>query len=150
MDAPALTWRGTGYFDQNAGAEPLERGFSRWTWSRGETARGATILYDAALRRGPPISLALAFNAQGRFDAMRPPPSASLRRTRWGIARETRSDDESASVARSFEDTPFYARALVAHSVFGERLQSVHESLSLDRFSNPIVRLMLPFRMPRL
>jgi carotenoid 1,2-hydratase len=28
-------------------------------------------------------------------------------------------------------------------------VQPVHESLSLTRFRNPLVRLMLPFRMPR-
>ncbi len=31
----------------------------------------------------------------------------------------------------------------------GSRVRGVHESLSLQRFANPIVRLMLPFRMPR-
>ena len=50
---------------------------------------------------------------------------------------------------RTFEDTPFYSRSLVAHTVFGEPVESMHESLSLDRFANPVVRLMLPFRMPR-
>ncbi len=31
----------------------------------------------------------------------------------------------------------------------GAPVEWVHESLSLDRFAHPIVRLMLPFRMPR-
>ena len=32
---------------------------------------------------------------------------------------------------------------------FGESVDLVHESLSLDRFRMPIVQAMLPFRMPR-
>jgi carotenoid 1,2-hydratase len=149
MDAPTLRWRGPGYVDQNAGAEPLESGFSRWTWSRAATARGATILYDAERRRGPPLSLALSFDAKCGFETRPPPPPATLSRTRWRLARATRADDGRASALRSFEDTPFYARSLVAHTLFGETVQSFHESPSLDRFANPAVRLMLPFRMPR-
>jgi len=149
MDAPAIRWRGVGYFDQNAGAEPLERGFARWTWSRAATAGGATILYDAERWRGPPASLALSFDRRGGFETRPPQPEARLPRTRWGLARTTRADDGRAASVRSFEDTPFYARGLVAHRLFGEALESVHESLSLDRFANPLVRFMLPFRMPR-
>jgi len=149
MDAPALRWRGTGYFDQNAGAEPLERGFSRWTWSRAATASGASVLYDAAPRRGPPLSLALRFDARGGCETLAAPPPVPLPRTKWRLERATRSDDGRAEAVRSFEDSPFYARSLVAHRLHGETVESVHESLSLDRFASPAVRLMLPFRMPR-
>ena len=45
MDAPALSWRGTGYVDQNAGAEPLERGVLRLDLVARENAR----------RRGDPL-----------------------------------------------------------------------------------------------
>ena len=62
MSAPALRWQGSGYLDQNAGAEPIEQAFSQWTWSRAATRDGATILYDAVRRREPPLSLALAFD----------------------------------------------------------------------------------------
>jgi carotenoid 1,2-hydratase len=149
MEAPAVRWRGTGYFDQNAGAEPLERGFSGWTWSRAATGQGATILYDAEPRRGPPVSLALSFDGRGGFETRPAPPPVALPRTRWGIGRSTRSDDGRAEALRSFEDSPFYARGLVSHTLYGEAAHSVHESLSLDRFAHPVVRLMLPFRMPR-
>ena len=149
MDAPALRWQGSGYLDQNAGAEPIEQAFSQWTWSRAATRDGATILYDAVRRREPPLSLALAFDRNAHFDKRRSPPSAPLRHTRWRLARTTRADEGRASAIRSFEDTPFYSRGLVAHSLFGEDVESMHESLSLDRVANPLVRLMLPFRMPR-
>ena len=149
MEAPGLAWRGHGYFDQNVGDEPLERGFSRWTWSRAATARGATVLYDAEPRRGAPVSLALDFDARGGFEPRDAPPKASLPPTLWRLPRATRSDDGRAAMIRAFEDAPVYARSVVAHRLHGEATQSVHESLSLDRFANPVVRLMLPFRMPR-
>ena len=149
MEQPSLRWRGAGYLDQNAGAEPLERGFSGWTWSRAATSRGSTILYDADRRRGSPVSLALRFDRSGGCEILPAPRPAELPRSRWRLARATRSDDGRAKALRSFEDTPFYARGLVGHSLFGEAVESVHESLSLDRFANPVVRLMLPFRMPR-
>jgi carotenoid 1,2-hydratase len=150
MSAPALRWQGPGYVDQNAGAEPIEQAFSQWTWSRAATRDGAAIIYDAVRRREPSLSLALAFDRNARFDERPSPPSARLPRTRWRLARTTRADEGRASAVRSFEDTPFYSRGLVAHTLFGEPVESMHESLSLDRFANPLVRLMLPFRMPRL
>ena len=121
----------------------------RWTWSRAATKRGAAILYDAQPRRGEPLSLALKFDDRGGFETCAPPPAAALPRTGWGLTRATRADDGRATLLRSFENTPFYARGLVGHRLFGEPLESVHESLSLDRFAHPVVRLMLPFRMPR-
>jgi carotenoid 1,2-hydratase len=149
MGAPALRWHGSGYVDQNAGAEPIGQAFSQWTWSRAATRDGAAIIYDAVRRREPPLSLALAFDRSAHFDERPPPPSARLPRTRWRLARTTRADEGRASAVRSFEDTPFYSRGLVAHALFGEQVASMHESLSLDRFANPFVRLLLPFRMPR-
>jgi carotenoid 1,2-hydratase len=65
------------------------------------------------------------------------------------MPRSTRSDDGGASVVRTFEDTPFYARSLLASTLDGEPVRPVHESLSLTRFGHPLVQFMLPFRMPR-
>jgi carotenoid 1,2-hydratase len=149
LKAPALRWRGEGYFDTNTGSEPLETAFANWTWSRAALSRGASILYEAERRDAERLSLALRFDKSGRFEALDPPPVAKLPLTRWRMARQTRADDGAALVARSFEDTPFYARSLVHARLFGESVASVHETLSLDRLANPFVRLMLPFRMPR-
>ncbi len=60
----------------------------------------------------------------------------------------TQSEGE-ARVAKTLLDTPFYARSLVEHRIFGERAISMHESLDLTRFSKSYVKWMLPFRMPR-
>jgi carotenoid 1,2-hydratase len=149
LAAPDLAWRGHGYLDANAGAESLSEGFSRWSWSRARLSDGAAILYDAERRAGDPLSLALRFDRTGRCEPFAPPPPAELPRTRWRLARRTRSEDGRAAVARDFEDTPFYSRSLVATRLCGERAVCVHESLSLDRFDLALVRLMLPFRMPR-
>ena len=149
LDAPALNWRGDGYFDMNAGGEPLEDGFSRWTWSRAALADGATILYDSERRRAGPLSIALRFDKAGEAHDFAPPPRAPLPKTLWRLSRETRSEDGAARITRNFEDTPFYSRSLVTTKLLGRELACVHESLSLDRFAQPHVRLMLPFRMPR-
>ena len=146
---PGMRWSGDGYFDMNAGDEPLENGFSDWTWSRAALSTGSTVLYDANPRMGDPLSMALRFDRHGGFEQAPPPPPAPLPRTGWRVARTTRSDDGVATVTRGFEDTPFYARTLLDQTLFGERVASVHESLSLNRFANPIVRCMLPFRIPR-
>jgi carotenoid 1,2-hydratase len=66
------------------------------------------------------------------------------------VRRLTRADaGHRAAVAQTLEDTPFYARSLVTTHLAGQPVQAVHESLALDRFANPIVQAMLPFRMPR-
>ena len=97
FDAPDLNWRGAGYFDQNAGAEPIERAFSHWSWSRAATRDGAAILYDAVRKREGPLSLVLAFDRNAGFEGREPPLPAALPPTRWGLARATRADDGRAS-----------------------------------------------------
>ena len=149
MTSPRASWSGSGYFDMNFGDEPLEAAFARWTWSRARTRSGAVVLYDAERRREAPLSLALRFGADGGCETLASPPDASLPRTVWRLPRETRSDDARAHIVESFEDTPFYSRALVSHRLGGEAVRSVHESLSLERFAKPAVKAMLPFRMPR-
>lgn len=49
----------------------------------------------------------------------------------------------------TLEDTPFYTRNHIELTHEGERCEAYHESLSLDRFTHPVVQMMLPFRMPR-
>lgn len=147
---PALRWRGTGYFDTNAGDEPLEDAFTDWTWCRADLSDGAAILYDVRRRDGSGQNLSLRFGRDGGRRDIRPPLSAGLPPTRvWRMPRTTRSDDGRAEVVRTFEDTPFYARSVLSAQLGGERVRPVHESLSLTRLTHPLVRFMLPFRMPR-
>jgi carotenoid 1,2-hydratase len=53
-------------------------------------------------------------------------------------------------VLRTYEDTPFYARSLLATEFDGVIGTAMHESLDLDRFNSRWVQCLLPFRMPRL
>jgi len=148
--APDLTWRGNGYFDTNDGDGRLEDSFTDWTWCRASLKRGSAILYDVRRRDGTDQNLSLRFDATGAPGDIAPPRPAALPPTRlWRIPRSTRSDDGAARVARTFEDTPFYARSLLETRLCGQSVRPIHESLSLDRFKNPLVRWMLPFRMPR-
>ena len=150
LDEPNVSWRGTGYFDTNDGDRPLAESFTRWNWCRADLSDGAAILYDVERRDGSGQNLSLRFALDGTRRDIRPPVAATLPTTGlWRIPRPTRSDDGKAQVVRTFEDTPFYARSLLASTIGGEAVRPVHESLVLSRFTNPLVRLMLPFRMPR-
>jgi len=149
MDRPALHWRGRGYLDFNEGSEPLAAAFREWHWSRAATGAGAAITYDCTRVDGSSHCLALAVDAGGGLVHFEPPPPAPLPPSRWRVSRRTRADEGRAALSRSLEDTPFYARSLVHTRLRGEDLLAVHESLSLGRFTAPLVQLMLPFRMPR-
>ena len=147
---PDLRWQGEGYLDSNAGDAPLEDGFSHWTWSRAELNAGTAVLYDAARRDASHFSRGLLFDRHGKVEEFSPPPTHKLTTTGWRIARETRADTgSSASVVRTLEDTPFYARSLVSTQLLGVPVTAVHESLDLNRFASRWVQTLLPFRMPR-
>ena len=146
LDRPDVSWSGTAYFDTNHGDRPLEADFIRWDWSRMPVPGGSAIFYDIERRDGP-LRLAMRYDAAGGVQDFTAPPAAALPRTRWGVSRRIGAD--GASVVRTLEDTPFYARSVVAAHMLGEPVIAMHESLSMDRFTRPWVQAMLPFRMPR-
>jgi carotenoid 1,2-hydratase len=77
-------------------------------------------------------------------------PQSRLQPTGWHIGRSARGDPgHLVTVKRTLEDAPFYARSQLSARLLGETVDVMHESLSLDRFRNPVVQAMLPFRMPR-
>jgi carotenoid 1,2-hydratase len=153
LEQPALRWQGSAYLDSNHGTRPLEQDFRRWTWSRAALAQGGTaVLYDVSRRDGSVLSLAQRFDPAGGARAFEPPAPAALPASGWRLARATRSDAGAASPARvlqTLEDAPFYARSLLRTQLLGEPVTAVHESLCLDRWAQPAVQWMLPFRMPR-
>jgi len=150
LDRPTLHWSGSAYCDTNAGDAPLEADFLRWDWCRGRTADGTTVLYDVTGRDGVRLALAMRYAAAGGVTDFDPPPEQKLRRTRWGVARGVRGDTaQAARVVATLQDTPFYARSLVATRLLGTPMVAMHESLDLQRFRTPWVQAMLPFRMPR-
>lgn len=149
MEQPSLRWSGSGYFDINAGAEPLETGFKFWTWSRADVAGGTAILYDVVRRDGGEHGLALRLSDHGQISGFEPPPVAELSRPLWRMPRRTRSG-RPPRVIRTLEDAPFYSRSVISASLLGQDVTAMHESLSLDRFDRRWVQALLPFRMPRI
>ncbi|WP_437279597.1 carotenoid 1,2-hydratase [Sorangium sp. So ce375] len=147
---PSLRFSGSAYLDTNAGDEPLDRAFERWTWSRALGSDGIALTYDVRRRDGTRMLLSTAFDAAGGARELPPLAPRPLGDTRWGMAREIAADPGSAPrLLRTFEDTPFYARSLAAATFGGRPATVVHEALSLDRFASPWVQLLLPFRMRR-
>ncbi|MCA1244006.1 carotenoid 1,2-hydratase [Stappia stellulata] len=145
------SWRGHGYLDSNWGVEPLETGFRRWDWARGRLADGRTaILYDASCRSGTRRKLALCIGSDGTIEQRRLPKAWTLGRGTWGVERFMHADAQGdARVLRALEDGPFYTRAIVESRIWGEPVTAMHETFSGDRFARPLVKAMLPFRMPR-
>jgi carotenoid 1,2-hydratase len=146
MDTPNLSWSGEAYFDTNAGDRPLEADFIRWDWSRARLSGGTAILYQVVRRDGP-LTLAMRYNDAGGVIDFEPPPTITLPSTRWRVPR--RISATTPSIAETLEDTPFYARSVVAATLLGQPVTAMHESLAMNRFTSPWVQAMLPFRMPR-
>lgn len=148
MEQPHVRWQGDGYLDMNSGDAPIEQGFSDWQWARGSLRDGTAVMYEAQRRDGSALNMAMRFDDVGTMQTFEPPGDVALRRTGWRVGRSVRSEAH-ARVLRTLEDAPFYARSVVTSQLFGEPVTLMHESLSLDRFRQPVVQAMLPFRMPR-
>ncbi len=155
LDAPGWNWDGPAYLDANFGGEPLEQAFHSWDWSRTErpapagqgAGSGRTRLhYEVQCRSGEERLFAFDVDQQGQVSEVPGDPVENQRRTGWGIKRYPRCGHRIAGV-RGYEDTPFYSRTLLRGGQPGEF--TVHERLSMDRFVQPWVRTLLPFRMPR-
>ncbi|MHB2167170.1 hydratase [Alsobacter sp. R-9] len=148
---PGCRWTGHGYVDTNAGDEPVENTFDVWDWSRADLGRdGSAVLYDVVERDGTTRSIAARYDRHGACEDFTPPPRVQLPRTRWLLRRRTQAEPGGpVKVVRTLEDTPFYARSELETRLFGRQVAAVHESLSVSRLDTSLVRLMLPFRMPR-
>jgi len=152
LEEPSLSWSGTGYLDENRGSEPLEAAFENWNWSRATVGDDAVILYDILRRHGDTgqqASLALHIEPDGEVHAFDAPATQDLGPTAiWRVGRQTQSDD-ATRVLTTFEDTPFYSRSHIATQLLGKPTMAMHESLALNRLRSPIVKSLLPWRMPR-
>jgi carotenoid 1,2-hydratase len=144
-------WSGHGYLDSNWGETGLEDTFERWDWARGEMANGeSVILYDTERRDGSRGLLVLHFDRNGAIVERDEVPYTKLRRGFWGVERGAHADRGHMPVlVETLEDGPFYLRQTVDTVLFGQEVRLMHESFSGRRFASPIVKAMLPFRMPR-
>ena len=150
LEEPQLRFEGPAYFDANAGDEPITHGFSTWNWSRLHTPSETVVTYHAEPRRSAAVALAHRYTGRGTRAPL-PTILAPLPRTRWGLSRRAAVDPgQAASVLRTLEDTPFYARTLVTTELAGTRGVAVHESLDATRLTRAWVRFLLPFRSRRL
>ncbi len=165
LEQPALSWSGDAYFDTNNGDRPLEADFVRWDWSRAPVPGGTAILYDVQRRVSDEsraaaasaaadgtaaesaLTLAMRYSAAGGVEDFAAAARVTLPRTGWRVPRQIRA--EAPAVTGTLEDTPFYARSVVSAGLLGQRVTAMHESLSMSRFTHPVVQAMLPFRMPR-
>ena len=147
---PPLRWQGDAYFDTNHGVRPLETDFQDWHWSRSHGGGDTHLYYDLHGVDGSRRAHALQITAGGICEDVASPPVCALPSTPlWRMPRVTRADGGKAEIIATWEDTPFYARSLIASEIGGVRRTAVHESLSLRRFVNPLVQRMLPFRLRR-
>jgi carotenoid 1,2-hydratase len=119
LTQPRMSWQGHAYLDSNEGDEPIERGFGHWDWSRGQLSDGSTAVIYD-IEPDDPSGHVLALRSQG-----------------------------PVQVLQQLEDTPFYQRSVLRSRLLDEEVTSFHETLSVPRLVNPIVRAMLPWRMPR-
>ena len=151
INKPGWQWEGHGYFDANFGSSALEKDFSYWTWGRFPTNKGSYTFYDAVPRKEKNVNIALLFKNNGTIEKIfNPPDKANLSRSLWLVKRETRSDiNFKPKQTKHMLDTPFYTRAGVQTSIFGEKSIGVHEALDLNRFSSPFLKPMLAVKAPR-
>ena len=153
FEKPNLRWQGEGYVDANWGSEPLEAGFSYWHWCRAAGPGEDTVVrYEAWPRAGGKTLLSLAFDDHGRVRTIDDGNAQPLANTPvWRMRRDARVPaDSEVRVQRTYEDTPFYSRSLLHYASSAGNCWAMHESLDLDRFRQPWVQFLLPFRMPRI
>lgn len=152
FDAPGSSWSGDGYVDMNYGSEPLEKGFDYWDWSRTPLSDGRTLIrYVTDSKAADQRSLHIQIDPEGRVETVEGAADCSLPATNiWRIKRRAGLlGDAAPTLVQTLEDTPFYSRSLIDYGEGAAGL-STHETLSCKRLRSPIVKAMLPFRMPRL
>lgn len=150
MSQPDCRWKGTGYLDENFGNTPLESAFERWDWCRTNLGDEAVILYDIQRRKAGRACLALHIDKNGEVGAIESPATVALPPTSiWRVPRTTQAEDGRAGIHRTLEDTPFYARSEIITRLLGRDCVAMHESIALNRLRSPIVKSLLPYKMPR-
>lgn len=148
-DRTMRNWTGHGYLDANWGSEPLEHRFIRWDWARTRCEEDqAVVVYDLTEVGGASRTLRLHFTRDGSHVLNSELQKKPLPTGFWGVRRSVLSEKDAQCI-RTLEDSPFYVRSLVEAELLGARRVAMHESFNGRRFSSPLVKLMLPFRMPR-
>jgi carotenoid 1,2-hydratase len=149
LSHPDVRFSGSAYLDANHGNEPLEEGFSEWSWARITQPGRTLITYDVSTRRGARKLHGLSVDNRG-VAPLEAQQHNSLGFTRFGLTRRMRTPAEAEMhLVRTVEDGPFYARSLIDGSIQGQHACGVHEVVSLDRLVRSWVQFLIPFRMRR-
>ena len=148
FEHPNLTISGSAYVDSNFGTRPLERDFRYWDWTR-NAHRGDSydLTYHTRQTDNAEYFLSLKQADSGELRPVASPRVQPLQKSGWRVSREICSEHTIGQV-KTLEDTPFYARAKVTTNGTTPKML-MHESLSLERFGQPWVQTLLPFRLPR-
>lgn len=145
FNQPQLKWSGHGYVDSNRGSEPLHEGFDDWHWSRTHLGDRTQLTYRSTDRTGTTSALGLSIDASGKLTEADLPDASKLPSSPiWRAPRSSFLSGDNR-VIQTLEDTPFYARSIIANDQDGAH--TMHESLSLKRFRAAWVTTLIPFRM---
>lgn len=149
IESLGLSFEGSGYFDCNWGKEPLEEGFSHWSWSRAALSDSQTLVaYDVTEASGQTRRYSRVLSSDGTTTIAAGPIFHDGPRTIWGLPRRVRADPGAElRLIRSLENGPFYARSLFKTKVLGQKALVMHESVDCRRLVRPWVRFLTPFRM---
>jgi len=151
LEKPALRFVGSAYHDSNGGAVPLEASFRSWNWSRAQLPQGTAVLYDLESWQGGQRNIGQVLGVAGGRQPLEASDVLPLRRSAWGIARQTRvAAAGQARIQKVLVDAPFYCRSLLTTDLEGQRATAIHESVDMRRFARPWVQWLLPWRMLRL
>jgi carotenoid 1,2-hydratase len=152
FDAPKVHFHGTAYHDANMGRVSLEDSFSRWSWGRAHSESGATVVtYDVLDRAHQRRSRAVRVDRRGNAQMIEDLERVAFPASRWGVACDTLVDRSAPEVklVKRLEDTPFYVRSLLSAQLGGERVTTMYEQLSLERFDTRWVQHLLGYRMSK-
>lgn len=146
MDSPSLRWHGHGYFDTNSGQRPLEDDFRGWSWTRREGESHSDVTYSITMRDNTRRAASIRVSEHEPVTELPLPARVDLEPGLWRVRRDACCGRRPRQI-RDLEDTPFYTRSILTDTEFDG--DTMHEYLDLDRFRSRWVRLLLPFRMPR-
>ena len=146
MHSPTLRWRGHGYFDTNSGQRALEDDFRGWSWTRREGQSHSDVTYSITMRDGKRRAASIRVSQHEPVRELPLPSTVDLKPGLWRVRRNACCGQPPRQI-RDLEDTPFYTRSILTDTQFPG--DTMHEYLDLDRFRSRWVRLLLPFRMPR-
>ncbi len=149
LSSPALRFRGHAYLDANEGDVRLESSLSRWSWSRLSLEDGRTLIAYDTVDRAEKSVARLFLASSSRLEERDPAEleSVPMPTTLFRLSPSVRLDPGGLRSSKTMQDSPFYARTLVRGHALGERVTGVHEWLDLERFANPWVQRMIPYRM---